>query len=304
MNRYSFTAEAGDAGQRIDKWLTEQDEVDLTRSAVAKLIENGSVTVNGAAISKSKTLSAGDEISLDVPEPVELAAIPQDLPIEVVYEDDDLAVVNKPQGMVVHPAAGNPDGTLVNALLYRFQGRLSGINGVIRPGIVHRIDKNTSGLLVVAKNDYAHLRLAELIKAHDFTREYEAICVGRFKEPSGRIDAPIGRDKTDRKKMCVTLTNSKIAITHFTQVEELDGCSHMVFRLETGRTHQIRVHCTYMGHPILGDDVYGKPYKGCKGQCLHARKLGFRHPRSGEYMEFDAPLPEYFVKLLEKLRIR
>lgn len=304
MNRYSFTAETGDAGQRIDKWLTEQEEIDLTRSAVAKLIENGSVTVNGAPISKSKTLSAGDEISLDVPEPTELAAVPQDLPIEVVYEDDDLAVVNKPQGMVVHPAAGNPDGTLVNALLYRFQGRLSGINGMIRPGIVHRIDKNTSGLLVVAKNDFAHLRLAELIKAHDFTREYEAICVGRFKESSGRIDAPIGRDKNDRKKMCVTLTNSKIAITYFTQVEELDGCSHMVFRLETGRTHQIRVHCAYMGHPILGDDVYGKPYKGCKGQCLHARKLGFRHPRTDEYMEFDSPLPEYFVKLLKTLRIQ
>lgn len=304
MNRYSFIAEDSDSGQRIDRWLTEQDEVDLTRSAAARLIENGNVTVCGAAVSKSKTLSAGDVITVDIPEPVELSVLPQDLPIEVVYEDDDLAVVNKPQGMVVHPAAGNPDGTLVNALLYRFKGRLSGINGVIRPGIVHRIDKNTSGLLVVAKNDFSHLGLAELIKAHDFTREYEAICVGRFKTTEGTIDAPIGRDKSDRKKMCVTLTNSKNAVTHFTQVEELKGCSHMVFRLETGRTHQIRVHCAYMGHPILGDDVYGKPYNGCKGQCLHARKLGFVHPRTGEYMEFEAPLPEYFVKLLQTLRIQ
>lgn len=302
MNRYSFTADISDVGQRIDKWLTEQDEVDLTRSAVAKLIENCAVKVNGFTVSKSKTLSAGDEITLDIPEPVELEAVAQDLPIEIVYEDDDLAVVNKPQGMVVHPAAGNPDGTLVNALLYRFHGQLSGINGVIRPGIVHRIDKNTSGLLVVAKNDFAHLGLAELIKAHDFTREYEAICVGHFKESSGTVNAPIGRDKVDRKRMCVTNNASKEAITHYELIEELKGYSHMRFILETGRTHQIRVHCAYMEHPILGDDVYGKPYKSCKGQCLHAKKLGFVHPRSGEYIEFSAETPEYFDKLLRSLR--
>lgn len=302
MNRYSFTAEHSDAGQRIDKWLTEQDEVDLTRSAVAKLIEGDAVKVNGLSISKSKIISEGDEIVLDIPDPVVLEVIPQDLPIEVVYEDADLAVVNKPQGMVVHPAAGNPDGTLVNALMYRFRGQLSGINGVIRPGIVHRIDKNTSGLLVVAKNDFAHLGLAELIKVHDFTREYEAICVGHFKDSCGTVNSPIGRDKIDRKRMCVTQQGSKEAITHYELIEELRGHSHMKFTLETGRTHQIRVHCAYLGHPILGDDVYGKPYKNCKGQCLHAKKLGFVHPRTQKYMEFTAAHPEYFDKLLTALR--
>ncbi len=302
MNRYSFIAEAADRGVRVDKWLTEQTEIELTRSAVAKIIESGGVTVNGSPVQKSKTLSEGDAVTVDIPDPVGLEAAPQDIPIEIVYEDDDLAVVNKPQGMVVHPAPGNPDGTLVNALLYRFGGKLSGINGVIRPGIVHRIDKNTSGLLAVAKNDFAHLGLAKLVKEHDFTREYEAICVGHFKEPRGTVNAPIGRDKSDRKKMCVTQLNSREAITHYELIEELKGCSHMRFRLETGRTHQIRVHCAYLGHPILGDDVYGRPYKGCKGQTLHAKKLGFCHPRTGEYLEFEAPLPEYFQKLLNSLR--
>lgn len=302
MNRYSFIAENSDAGQRIDKWLTAQDEVDLTRSAVVRLIEAGSVTVNGSVVSKSKTLSSGDVITVDIPEPVKPEIVPQDIPIEIIYEDADLAVINKPQGMVVHPAPGNLDGTLVNALLYRFKGQLSGINGVIRPGIVHRIDKNTSGLLVIAKTDFAHQVLAKLIKDHDFTREYEAICVGRFKEPSGTVNAPIGRDQKDRKRMCVTTTNSREAITHYELIDELKGHSHMRFILETGRTHQIRVHSAYMGHPILGDDVYGKPYKSCKGQCLHAKKLGFVHPRSGEYIEFSTELPEYFIKLLSTLR--
>ncbi len=302
MNRYSVTAESSDAGARLDKWLTEQTEFDITRSAAVKLIESGNVKVNGLTASKSRQLSEGDEVTVEIPDPVELEILPQDIPIEVVYEDDDLAVVNKPQGMVVHPAAGNPDGTLVNALLYRFQGRLSGINGVLRPGIVHRIDKNTAGLLVVAKTDFAHQKLAELIKAHDFTREYEAICVGHFKEPSGTINAPIGRDKNDRKRMSVTPCNSKVAITHYTVIEELRGCSYVRFALETGRTHQIRVHCAYVGHPILGDDVYGKPYKGCKGQCLYAKKLGFVHPRTGEYIEFEAEMPQFFKKLLDSLR--
>ena len=303
MNRYSFIAESSDAGQRIDKWLTAQDEVDLTRSSVVRLIESGSVTVNGTVVQKSKLLSFGDEISVEIPDPVELEITAQDIPIEVVYEDADLAVVNKPQGMVVHPAAGNPDSTLVNALLWRFKDQLSGINGVIRPGIVHRIDKNTSGLLVIAKTDFAHRGLAKLIKDHDFTREYEAICVGHFKEPTGTVNAPIGRDTKDRKRMCVTQTNSREAITHYELIEELKGHSHMRFILETGRTHQIRVHSAYMGHPILGDDVYGKPYKACKGQCLHAKKLGFVHPRSGEYIEFSSPLPEYFTKILTSLRL-
>ena len=302
MNRYSVTAERSDVGARLDKWLTEQTEFDITRSAAVRLIDSGAVNVNGLSASKSRTLAEGDEVTVEIPDPVELEILPQDIPIEVVYEDDDLAVVNKPQGMVVHPAAGNPDGTLVNALLYRFQGRLSGINGVLRPGIVHRIDKNTAGLLVVAKTDFAHQRLAELIKAHDFTREYEAICVGHFKEPSGTINAPIGRDKSDRKRMCVTLQNSKEAVTHYKVLEDLKGSSYVRFTLETGRTHQIRVHCAYIGHPILGDDVYGKPYKGCKGQCLYAKKLGFVHPRTGEYVEFSAETPQFFQKILDSLR--
>ena len=303
MNRYSVTAERSDVGARLDKWLTEQTEFDITRSAAVRLIDSGAVNVNGLSASKSRTLAEGDEVTVEIPDPVELEILPQDIPIEVVYEDDDLAVVNKPQGMVVHPAAGNPDGTLVNALLYRFQGRLSGINGVLRPGIVHRIDKNTAGLLVVAKTDFAHQRLAELIKAHDFTREYEAICVGHFKEPSGTINAPIGRDKSDRKRMCVTLQNSKEAVTHYKVLEDLKGSSYVRFTLETGRTHQIRVHCAYIGHPILGDDVYGKPYKGCKGQCLYAKKLGFVHPRTGEYVEFSAETPQFFQKILDSLRL-
>lgn len=302
MSNYSFIAEKSDVGIRLDKWLSEQDEVDITRSAAIKIIESGGVKVNGFTAKKSYTLSDGDIISVEIPEPILPEAVPQNIPIDVVYEDGDLAVVNKPQGMVVHPAAGNPDGTLVNALMYRFEGSLSGINGVIRPGIVHRIDKNTSGLLVIAKNDFAHLKLAELIKAHDFTREYEAICVGHFKEPTGTINAPIGRDKKDRKRMAVTPTNSKEAITHYELIEELRGHSYMRFILETGRTHQIRVHSAYVGHPILGDEVYGKPYKGCKGQCLHAKKLGFVHPRSGEYLEFTSELPEYFTQILTSLR--
>ena len=302
MNRYSITAEQSDAGSRLDKWLTEQTEFDISRSAAVKLIESGSVKVNGLTASKSRALSEGDEVEVEIPDPIELEVIPQDIPIEIVYEDDDLAVVNKPQGMVVHPAAGNPDGTLVNALLFRLKGKLSGINGVLRPGIVHRIDKNTAGLLVVAKTDFAHQRLAELIKAHDFTREYEAICVGHFKESSGTIDAPIGRDKNDRKKMCVTAQNSKPAITQYSVIEELRGCSYVRFALQTGRTHQIRVHCAYIGHPILGDDVYGKPYKGCKGQCLYAKMLGFVHPRTGEYLEFTAETPQFFQKILDSLR--
>lgn len=302
MNRFEFIADRQDEGERIDKWLTLQDEVDLTRSAVAKLIEGGNVLINGKIAQKSAKLSIGDRVIIEIPDPVDLKVEAQDIPIEIVYEDDDVVIVNKPQGMVVHPAAGNPDGTLVNALLYKCKGKLSSINGVIRPGIVHRIDKNTSGLLIVCKNDKAHLHVSEQIKAHTFTREYEAICVGRFKEKSGTVNAPIGRDKVDRKKMCVTPTNSKEAITHYEVLEEFGNYSYMRFKLETGRTHQIRVHCAYLGHPILGDDVYGKPYKGCKGQTLHAHKIGFIHPSTGEYLEFTSDLPDYFTKLLNSLR--
>lgn len=302
MLNCALNVDREDAGLRIDKWLSEQTDIDLTRSAVAKLIESGKVIVNGKAVSKSYKIQAEDVVDVEIPDPVESSVLPEDIPLDIVYEDKHLLVVNKPQGMVVHPAAGNYTGTLVNALLFRYKDELSGINGVIRPGIVHRIDKNTSGLLIVAKTDKAHIGLAEQIKAHSFTREYEAICIGRFKEKSGTVDAPIGRDKRDRKKMCVTPLNSKNAVTHYEVLEELSNYSYVRFRLETGRTHQIRVHCAYLGHPILGDDVYGKPYQGCKGQCLHARKIGFVHPITGEYLEFTSELPEYFTKLLEKLR--
>ena len=228
-------------------------------------------------------------------------ALPENIPLDIVYEDNDLLVINKPKGMVVHPAQGNYNGTLVNALLYHCGESLSGINGVIRPGIVHRIDKNTSGLLIVAKNDKSHIHLAEQIKEHSFTREYEAIATGYFKELSGTVDAPIGRHKIDRKKMCVTTENSRNAITHYSVIKQYNNLAYIRLKLETGRTHQIRVHMSYIGHSILGDDVYGKPYKAFEGQCLHARKIGFIHPATNEYMEFTSELPEYFQKVLDKL---
>lgn len=301
MSELFFKASDSDVGDRIDKFISENSE-DLTRSAVQKLIDDKMVLCNGKTVHKNYKLRNGDEISVDVPEPVELDVSAEDISLEIVYEDDDLLVVNKPKGMVVHPAAGNYSGTLVNALLFHCKGRLSSINGVIRPGIVHRIDKNTSGLLIVAKNDNSHNKLAEQIKAHSFTREYMAVVIGRFKDKTGTIDAPIGRSKYDRKKMCVTELNSKNAVTHFEVVEELGNNSLVRFRLETGRTHQIRVHCAYIGHPVYGDDVYGKAVKGLEGQCLHAKLIGFIHPSTGEYMEFDSALPDYFEGILEKLR--
>ncbi len=287
-------------GVRIDRYIPE-NVPELTRSAVQGLIEKGSVLVNGKAVSKSYKLNDGDILEIEPPEPVPTDARPEDIPLDIVYEDNDLLVVNKPKGMVVHPAQGNYKGTLVNALLFHCGGELSGINGVIRPGIVHRIDKYTSGLLIVAKNDAAHLGLSEQIKAHSFTREYEAVAVGVFRERSGTIDAPIGRSKADRKKMCVTAENSRNAVTHYEIIKQYREYAYLRLRLETGRTHQIRVHLSYMGHPVLGDDVYGKPYKGAEGQCLHARKIGFIHPRTGEYMEFTSELPEYFLSVLSKL---
>lgn len=306
MQRYSFKADTADVGKRLDVFLSELEEFDITRSYAVKLLSEGNVSVNGGTASKSEKLSLGDVIDVIVPDPINLEAEPENIPIDVVYEDGDLLVVNKPKGMVVHPAAGNASGTLVNALLWHCKGQLSGINGVIRPGIVHRIDKNTSGLLIVAKNDTAHLNLAEQIKTHSFTREYVGICVGRFKEYSGTVDAPIGRDRLDRKKMCVTSVASRQAVTHYSVISELHDkngrvYSHVMFKLETGRTHQIRVHMAHIGHPILGDDVYGKPYKGCQGQCLHAKKIGFVHPMSGEYLEFEEEPPEYFMKLLSEM---
>lgn len=298
MNNFEYTA--ADGGERIDKWLCGQD-CGVSRSMLQKLLAEGLVTVNGVPAAKSYMVKSGDIIAVDIPEPEPLNVVPENIPIDIVYEDDFLLVVNKPKGMVVHPAAGNYSGTLVNALLYHCEGRLSSINGVIRPGIVHRIDKDTSGLLIVAKTDKAHAGLAEQIKAHTFTREYQAVVCGRFKEPSGIIDAPIGRHPVDRKKMCVTDKNSKVAKTEYTVIDEFNGYSHVKLKLFTGRTHQIRVHMAYIGHPVFGDEVYGKPSKYCKGQCLHAKKIGFVHPIDGKYYEFDSELPDYFKYVLDKL---
>lgn len=295
-----LTAGAENSGKRIDTFISGNIN-ELTRSAVQGLIEKNKVSVNGKSINKNYKLKSGDNITLEIPEPQIMDAVPENIPLEIVYEDNDLLVVNKPKGMVVHPAHGNYNGTLVNALLYHCGDSLSGINGVIRPGIVHRIDKNTSGLLIVAKNDRSHLHLAEQIKEHSFTREYEAVATGYFKETSGTIDAPIGRHKTDRKKMCVTPENSRHAVTHYSVIKQYGGYAHVKLRLETGRTHQIRVHLAYTGHAVLGDDVYGKPYKNIDGQCLHARKIGFIHPSTNEYMEFTSELPDYFRKILDKL---
>lgn len=296
-----FTVTDEQAGTRLDKLISDVWE-DISRSAAAKLIEEGAVTVNGRSPNKSCKASVNDIISVEVPDPVELNVTAENIPIEIVYEDGDLLVVNKPKGMVVHPAAGNYTGTLVNALMYHCRDSLSSINGVIRPGIVHRIDKNTSGLLIVAKNDASHVKLAEQIKAHSFTREYEAVVCGHFKDTEGIVDAPIGRHPADRKKMCVTEKNSRNAVTHYTVLREYPKYTHVRLRLETGRTHQIRVHMQYIGHPVLGDDVYGKPFKGIEGQCLHAKKIGFIHPSTNEYMEFDSELPQYFTEVLGKIR--
>ena len=286
------------SGIRIDKYIS--DNTELTRSAVQGLI-NENILVDGKNVNKNYKLKGMEEIVIDVPQPQSMDAVPENIPLDIVYEDNDLLVVNKPKGMVVHPAHGNYNGTLVNALLYHCGESLSGINGIIRPGIVHRIDKNTSGLLIVAKNDRSHIHLAQQIKEHSFTREYQAVASGYFKDVSGTIDAPIGRHKTDRKKMCVTHENSRSAVTHYEVIKQYGGYAHLRLRLETGRTHQIRVHLSYIGHPVLGDDVYGKPFKGIDGQCLHAGKIGFIHPTTGEYMEFTSPLPDYFTDIIRRL---
>lgn len=291
---------AEDCGKRIDKYISDNAEM-LTRSAVQGLIGKNAVTADGKAVSKNYKIRGTETIEVEIPDAEPMDAVPENIPLDIVYEDEDLLVVNKPKGMVVHPAHGNYHGTLVNALLYHCGDSLSGINGVIRPGIVHRIDKNTSGLLIVAKNDKAHLHLAEQIKAHSFTREYEAIVSGSLKQESGTVDAPIGRHKTDRKKMCVTAENSRNAVTHYSLIRQFGGYAHIKCRLETGRTHQIRVHMAYIGNAVLGDDVYGKAYKGIEGQCLHARKIGFIHPTTEEYMEFSSDLPDYFTAILNKL---
>ncbi len=300
MKNYSFLP--SEDGSRLDKFLADETNGEITRTAAARLIAEGRCTVNGEASEKNYRLRLGDRVELSVPEPAEVDIVPENIPLEIVYEDSDLLVVNKPKGMVVHPAAGHFSGTLVNALLFHCKDGLSGINGEIRPGIVHRIDKDTSGLLIIAKNDFAHQKLAAQIQAHSFTREYEAVVCGAVKE-DGTVDAPIGRHKIERKKMCVDPVNGRSARTHYFVKERFYGYTHLCLRLETGRTHQIRVHMAYIGHSVAGDEVYGngKP-KWLEGQCLHAKKIGFIHPSSGEYLEFDSELPEYFKKFLNSIR--
>lgn len=298
----NLTVKAENAGVRIDKFISENAD-GITRSATAKLIEDGNVTVDGKEISKNYKCKENDEITVFIPDAKPLEARAEKIPLDIAYEDSDLLVVNKPKGMVVHPAAGNYDGTLVNALLYHCDGSLSGINGVIRPGIVHRIDKDTSGLLIVAKNDFAHIHLAEQIKDHSFHRAYQAVVYGNIREDSGTVNQPIGRNPNDRKKMAVTLKNSKNATTHYEVINRFGDFTHIRCILETGRTHQIRVHMAYIGHPLAGDMVYGpkKVIKSLEGQCLHAGEIGFVHPRTGQYMEFKSELPDYFKTFLARL---
>ena len=290
-------------GERLDAFLA-RCVPELTRSAAQRLIEEGCVKRNGKPGKKNDKLNMGDIIAYETPEPKEVDIVPTEMPLDIVYEDEDVLVINKPKGLVVHPAAGHQNDTLVNGLLYAMGDDLSGINGELRPGIVHRIDKDTSGLLAVAKNDYAHNMLASQLKDHTMARSYEAIVCGTFREDSGTVNAPIGRHPSDRKKMCVIERNSKPAVTHWEVVERFRGYTHIRCRLETGRTHQIRVHMAHIGHPLLGDTVYGhkKAELGQDSQCLHAFSLCFRHPRDGRPVMVFAPLPKYFEEVLEKLR--
>ena len=296
-----LTAATEHAGVRLDAFLSADGA--LTRSQAARLIAEGRVRVNGKPAAKSARLSGGETVTVDVPQLRETALPPQDIPLDVVYEDDDVIVVNKPTGLVVHPAPGHPDGTLVNALLHHCGDSLSGIGGEKRPGIVHRIDRDTSGLIIAAKNDAAHLALSAQLKDHSLSRTYECLVTGNMKQDSGTVDAPIGRSSADRKKMAVVPTGRR-AVTHWEVVARYPGVTHLRCRLETGRTHQIRVHMAYLGHPILGDTVYGakKPVPGLTGQCLHASGLRFVHPRTGEPVELHCPLPPEFTAMLQKLQ--
>ena len=288
--------------QRLDAFLASSLD-GLTRSQAARLIESGEVAVNGRAVSKSYKLAGGEDIAVTLPEPEPVEAVPQDIPLDVVYEDADVIVVNKPSGMVVHPAPGHPDGTLVNALLYHCAGTLSGVGGALRPGIVHRIDRDTSGLIIAAKNDAAHQYLSAQLADHTLARTYECIVVGKLREDRGTVDAPIARHPTDRKRMAV-VAGGREAVTHWEVIARYPGYTHVRCRLETGRTHQIRVHMAYIGHPILGDTVYGakKEVPGLTGQCLHAVGLRFLHPRTHEVVELSCPLPEEFTRMLQKIR--
>ncbi|MBR5533243.1 MAG: RluA family pseudouridine synthase [Ruminiclostridium sp.] len=289
-------------GVRADQFLSQSLD-NLTRSAAQKLLEAGHVLRGGKALKKNDKLKEGDEITVLIPDPTEVEILPQDIPLDVIYEDEDVIVVNKPVGMVVHPAPGHPDGTLVNALMFHCGDSLSGINGELRPGIVHRIDRDTSGLIIAAKNDAAHLALADQLQDHSLYREYEAVIIGGLKTDEGTIDLPIARHATDRKKMAINHYNGRRAVTHWTVLERFSGYTHLQCRLETGRTHQIRVHLAAQGHPVLGDPVYNGERKGfpeLAGQCLHARKLSFIHPRTGERLTLECPLPDYFTATLAR----
>ena len=291
------------AGERVDQFLA-RTLPELTRSAAQRLLEEGAVTRGGGRVKKNDKTAPGDVFTVVLPDPAPIDVLPQKIPLDVIYEDGDVIVVNKPVGLVVHPAPGHPDGTLVNALLYHCGASLSGINGALRPGIVHRIDRDTSGLIIAAKNDFAHLALAEQLQDHSLYREYEAVCVGNLKQDAGTVRAPIARHPTDRKRMAVDVLHGREAVTHWTVLERFPGYTHIQCRLETGRTHQIRVHLASIGHPLLGDVVYGakKPVPGLAGQCLHARRLSFVHPRTGERVTVECPLPAYFTQVLTKLR--
>lgn len=302
MEKHCFTADIEHEDQRIDRYLTEMLP-EQSRSFFQKLIRDGFVMVNRIIVKVNYRLKTGDVIEIDIPDAVPTEIVPENIPLDILYEDDDLLIVNKPKGMVVHPAVGHSTGTLVNAIMYHCQGNLSGINGEIRPGIVHRIDKDTTGSLIICKNDEAHRNIAEQIKEHSVTRRYVGVVAGTFSEESGTVEGAIGRHPNDRKRMTINEKNGKPAVTHYRVLQTLKSASFMEFELETGRTHQIRVHMASISHPLLGDTVYGNsknPYK-LQGQALHARTIGFIHPTTGEYIEVSAPIPEYMTELVRKL---
>ena len=300
MEILNYQVSDGQSGIRIDRYLSEMNE-ELSRSYIQKLLKEQKITVNGSAVKANYKVQEGDEISVVVPDIKEPDILPEDIPLDILYEDDDVLIVNKPKGMVVHPSAGHYSGTLVNAIMYHCKDTLSGINGEIRPGIVHRIDMGTTGSLIVCKNDEAHVNIAQQIKEHSVNRIYVGIVCGNVKEDSGTVEGAIGRHPIERKKMAINEKNGKPAITHYKVLERFKNYTYMQFKLETGRTHQIRVHMASIGHPLLGDTLYSSgrlPFKHLQGQCLHAKTIGFIHPKTGEYMEYSAPLPEYFEKLL------